>query len=162
MSEKRDKGWFMSESPVHDDGSLEGDAVAFQTQFEALEIPHNIDPHLLALWMQREQEEIERKQRKYVKPPAQSGRNLNRLFPAYIGITVMCLSIILGLVQRLETTAILQMACIAFLIYTIIGFFVGIIAERCVNNSVETLLRDIVKRSRESGQNSEPADEALN
>jgi hypothetical protein len=136
---------------VQEDNSFD-DVEALQAQFEALDIPSNIDPHLLALWMQRERDEIERKKRKYVKPPRKYGRSLNRLFAAYIGIAVMCLAIVLGLIQGLEPTAILKMACIAFLIYTIIGAFVGLIAERCVNDSVETLLRDIVNRSRETGR----------
>jgi len=132
-------------------------AEALQAQFEALEIPPNIDPQLLALWMQRERDEIERRKRKFVKPPRRYGRSLNRLFAAYIGIAVMCLSILLGLIQGHEPTAILMTACIAFLVYTILGAFVGLIAERCVSDSVETLLRDIVHRSRNAGsQHVEP------
>jgi len=136
---------------VQSDHSFD-DLAVLQAQFEALDIPPNIDPHLLALWMQREQDAIERKNRKQVKPPRKYGRSLNRLFAAYIGIAVMCLAIVLGLIQGLEPTAILKTACIAFLVYTIIGAFVGSIAERCVNDSVETLLRDIVNRSREAGR----------
>ena len=140
----------MSESPVQHNHAID-DAATFQAQFEALEIPPNIDPRLLALWVQREQEEFERKHRKYVKPPQRFGRSLNRLFAAYIGIAVMCLAIILGLVQGLHPEIILKTACIAFLVYTIIGAFVGLVAERCVNDSVETLLREVVNRSRETG-----------
>jgi len=145
---------------VQEDNSFD-DVEALQAQFEALDIPSNIDPHLLALWMQREQDEIERKKRKYVKPPRKYGRSLNRLFAAYIGIAVMCLAVVLGLIQGLEPTAILKTACIAFLIYTIIGAFVGLIAERCVNDSVETLLRDIVNRSREAGRQAIEAENGL-
>ncbi|MDR0520225.1 MAG: hypothetical protein LBH00_00050 [Planctomycetaceae bacterium] len=128
--------------------SAEETAAAFQSQFEALEIPPNIDPQLLAIWLEREQAEIDRKKRKHEQPPKLSGRKLNRLFAAYIGITVMCISIMLGLVQHREASSILQTTCIVFLIYTVAGFFVGMIAERCVADSVETLLRDIVRRSR--------------
>lgn len=137
----------MADSTVHNGDALD-DAASLQAQFEALEIPPNIDPYLLALWMRREQDEIDRKKRKYIKPPQKHGRNLNRLFAAYIGIACMCLAVILGLIQNQETTTILKTTCIAFLIYTIIGFFVGMIAEHCVSDSVETLLRDIVNRSR--------------
>jgi hypothetical protein len=137
---------------VRDDHSV--DAAAFQAEFEALYIPPNIDPRLLALWIEREQEKIASSQRIADEaPPKKVGRGLARLFPAYIGITIMCLSIILGVIQGRETTAILQTACIVFLSYSIIGIFVGAIAERCVHDSVETLLRDIVTRSKEAGQN---------
>ena len=137
---------------MQDDNTID-DVAALQAQFEALEIPPNIDPTLLALWMQREQNVIERKKRKFVKPPRRYGRSLNRLFAAYIGIAVMCLSVLLGLLQGLESEAILKTACIVFLIYTVIGAFVGWIAEHCVNDSVETLLRDIVNRTRQIDQN---------
>jgi hypothetical protein len=145
-------------SPVQDGQS--DDAAAFQAEFEALYIPPNIDSRLLALWVEREQDKIERSRRKSAPPPPKMiGRRLTRLFPAYIGISIMCLSIILGLVQGMETSAILQTACTVFLVYSIIGIFVGLFAERCVHDSVETLLRDIVKRSQETGQNVEVADE---
>jgi hypothetical protein len=137
----------MSEHPVQNGDAL--DEVSFmQAQLEATEIPPNVDPHLLALWFQREQDKIERKKRKFVKPPKQYGRSLVRLFPAYIGITVMCLAVILGLIQGQEPDAILKTTCVAFLVYTIFGFFIGMVAEWCVNESVETLLRDVVNRGR--------------
>jgi len=132
-------------SSVQNDSSFGTEAM--QAEFEALHVPPNIDPRLLALWIEREQVAIERKQRKAPPPPREPGRSLVRLFPAYIGIAVMCVAVLLGLIQNRETTAILQTACITFLIYTFIGIFVGVIAERCVNDSVETLLRDIIKRS---------------
>ena len=126
------------------------DVAAWQTQFEALDIPPNIDPMLLALWMQREQKAIERKKQKTVKPPKRYGHGLNRLFAAYIGIAVMCISVLLGMLQGLEPEAILKTACIVFLVYTVVGAFVGVVAERCVSDSVETLLRDIVNRTRQA------------
>ena len=141
----------MSKSPDQH-SSLLDEAASLQAEFEALNIPPNIDPHLLALWIQREQDEIDRKKRTDVTPPKRAGRSLDRLFAAYIGIAVMCLSVVVGLIQRQEPTAILQTTCIVFLVYAMIGFFVGAIAERCVEDSVETLLRDIVKRSREAGE----------
>lgn len=135
---------------MQNDNSLD-DVAALQAQFEALDIPPNIDPALLALWMRRERAEIERKKQKSAEPPPKCGRSLKRLFAAYIGIAVMCLTVILGLVQGLEPESILKTACIAFLVYTVVGAVVGVIAERCVSDSVETLIRDIVNRTRETG-----------
>ena len=139
------------------ENSIQGDyienAAALQAEFEALYIPPNIDPRLLALWIEREQEKIAQQQRKQSPPPPRKcGRTLIRLFPAYIGISIMCFSIILGLIRWQDPAITLKTACIAFLAYTFIGLFVGVIAERCVNDSVETLLRDIVTRSRKLGQ----------
>jgi hypothetical protein len=59
----------------------------------------------------------------------------------------MCLAILLGVIQGHEPTAILKTTCIVFLVYTIIGAFIGMIAERCVNDSVETMLWDIINRN---------------
>ena len=154
----------MSEHAVHNGKPLDARA-ALKAQFESLEIPPNIDPQLLALWIQREQDEIERKKQKFVRPPKKCGRDLHRLFSAYIGITIMCLSVMLGLLQQQDTAVILKTTCIVFLVYAIIGAFVGMIAERCVNDSVESLLRDIVRRSRaaagqtetETGVSADPA-----
>ena len=123
---------------------------AFQTEFESLHIPPNIDPRLLELWIEREHAEIESKRRERDPPREvnECGRSLERLFPAYIGITVMCLTIVLGLIQGKEPSEILQMTCIAFLVYGVIGYIVGIIMERCVNDSVETLLREVIARNK--------------
>jgi len=141
-------------SPVQDDNSL---GAAMLAEFDSLHFPPNIDPQLLVLWIEREKAVIERRQQKDPPtPPWEPGRSLVRLFPAYIGITVMCLAVLLGLIQNHDTNTILKTACIAFLIYSIIGIFVGLIAERCVNESVETLLRDIIKRSHQAGQDNIP------
>ncbi|MDR2115784.1 MAG: hypothetical protein LBP87_05320 [Planctomycetaceae bacterium] len=125
----------------------------FQAQLETLEIPPNIDPKLLALWLDREREAIKNQEKP--KPPKSKyhHRKLSRLFAAYIGIIIFCLAIILGFVQQKETVEILNNACLCFLIYTVIGFFVGWVAEYCVNDSVETLLREIIRRSDEAAAN---------
>jgi hypothetical protein len=146
----------VAEDTLQEDDNAIDDIATLEAQFEALEIPSNIDPLLLALWMQRERDLIESRKRKFIKPPPKYGRSLSTLFPSYIGITVMCLTVILGLIQGQETTSILHSTCIAFLIYTIIGFFVGLIAERCVADSVESLLRDVVNRSRGTSRQSNP------
>ena len=124
-----------------------------QADLDSIEIPPGVDQRLLTLWLQRERDAIDRTRKKNEPPPPKPyGRSLARLFPAYIGISVMCLTIVLGLVQRHETQAVLQTACAVFLVYTVIGAFAGMYAERFVNDSVETLLRDYVKRSRETGE----------
>lgn len=143
------------EQNAGENGRTEPVRDAFQKQFESLEIPENIDPRLLELWIQREREEIGGRN---VEPrnrvPSRRGRSLNILFAAFIGITVMCLVILLGFVQARESGDILSQACRAFLVYTAIGFILGCIAEYCVTDSVETLLREIVRRSDEAAANS--------
>lgn len=143
----------MSAKSENEESKTKDDIASFLDQFESLEIPANIDPKLLALWLQRERAEIARRQgeKEPVRIAPRHGRTLSRLFAAYIGIIVMCFVIVLGLVQGRETGEILTFACQAFLIYTVIGFVVGWIAEYCVTDSVETLLREIVRRGDEAG-----------
>jgi hypothetical protein len=120
----------------------------FREQFEQLEIPANIDPVLLSLWLEREREEIEKQENKKKKyTPPYYGRKLNVISAAVIGIGAMCLSVILGLIRCQEPNAILTSTCFVFLFYTAGGFVFGTILEYCVNDSAETLLREIVKRT---------------
>jgi hypothetical protein len=125
----------------------------FQAQLESLEIPPNIDPKLLALWLEREREAVKNQEKPKRSLPRYRHRKLSRLFAAYIGIIIFCVAVILGFVQRRETVEILNNACIFFLIYTVVGFFIGWVIEYCVNDSVETLLREIVRRSDEAAAN---------
>jgi len=127
---------------------------SFQATLESLEIPQNIDPRLLALWIEREREEWEKKQETEKTRKGVKKRSLGILFAAFIGILAMCLTIVLGLVRGTEADEILSTACRTFLLFTVNGFVAGLIAESCVAESVETLLREIIRRSHE--ESSEP------
>ena len=130
--------------------STEEQRSSFQSVLESLEVPQNIDPRLLALWIEREQEEWAKKQKDTRTSKKEKTRKLSILFAAFLGILAMCLTIVLGLVHNLETGEILANACQTFLVYTVIGFAAGLIAEYCVAESVETLLREIIRRSHEA------------
>lgn len=130
------------ENPDRENGS----SPSSRDPLESLEIPPGIDPRLLELWLFREREKTEKQERLGTKSGKRPGRKLTWLFAAYIGIVVMCLAIVLGWLQGKEPTEILQFTCWAFLFYTIFGFFVGLIAEYCITDSVETLLREILRR----------------
>jgi len=121
---------------------------AYREQFEQLEIPVNIDPVLLTLWLERERQETEKQEQKdKKKPPPKYGRKLNVTAAAVIGIGAMCLFVVLGFIRGQEPDEILRSTCIVFLCYSLIGFVFGTILENCVNDSAETLLREIVKRT---------------
>ncbi len=124
----------------------------FQEILETLEIPPNIDPRLLALWIEREREEWGKKQQLSQTRKKRKTRSLGAPFAAFLGIVAMCLTILLGIVQGMESSDILSNACQTFLVYTIIGFFAGLVAEHCVTDSVETLLREIIRRGHEAEQ----------
>ncbi|MDR1270060.1 MAG: hypothetical protein LBK82_11105 [Planctomycetaceae bacterium] len=141
----------LTAEPATQENSVASD---FLAQLESLEIPPNIDPKLLALWLERERETIKNQEKSKKKPKSKfQHRKLSRLFAAYIGIIVFCFAIVLGFVQQKETFEILNNACLSFLVYVVIGFFVGLVAEYCVNDSVETLLREIIRRSDEAAAN---------
>ncbi len=117
--------------------------------FASLEVPANIDPRLLELWFHREREALEKggtPQKKNIS----GTRKLTWLFASCTGILVMCMVIVLGLIQGNETDEILKQTCQSFLFYGIAGFFAGWIMECCVIDSVETLLREAVRRSSEA------------
>ena len=123
---------------------------AFRQELARLEIPHNIDPRLFALWLERENKSFEQKQHEHEIAPRQATRpgvSLVPLFGAFLGITVMIVTILLGLVQANEPNDILFLACKTFLGYTLLGCVAGWIAERCVRDSVETMLREIGRRT---------------
>jgi hypothetical protein len=125
---------------------------SFQALLDSLEIPPNIDPRLLALWIERERDEWEKNHRSPRMRKTGKTRSLGVLFAAFVGIMAMCLTILLGIVRETETQEILITASEVFLAYTLLGFVLGLIAEYCVAESVETLLRDIIRRSHEAEQ----------
>lgn len=147
----------MSTESVEIQDSGDGKKSAFQEQLEALEIPAHIDPRLLALWLEREREELEKSQKEpnASRSKSRQGRKLTRLFAACVGVMALCVVIVLGLLQGKESGEILIGACKTFLFYTILGFCAGWIAESCVRDSVETMLREIIRRSDEAAQKSE-------
>jgi hypothetical protein len=140
----------MSEDSVENSGKAKQST--HLEQFEALEIPPDIDPKLLNLWLEREREEFEKEEKqKHTLERVERGRNLCVLFAAFIGITVMCFAIVLGFIQQKDPTEILVGTCKVFLIYSIIGFVIGWVADTCVRESVEVLLREILRRNQDRG-----------
>ncbi len=126
---------------------------------DSLEIPANIDPRLLELWFHREREALEKGTTPPERKESERNRKLTWLFASYVGILVMCLVIVLGLLRGLATEEILTQTCQAFLIYTILGFLAGWIVEYCVADSVESLLRELVRKSFAVAE-TEPPDDA--
>ena len=139
--------------PSHVEHAPHGEShQSFESLLATLEIPPNIDPRLLALWIEREQEKWEEEQKDKQNRKKKKTRSLGVPFAAFIGITAMCLTILLGIVQGTETNEILIKACQIFLIYTVIGLAVGLITEFCVVESAETLLREVIRRGHEAEQ----------
>ncbi len=149
----------MSEEAANATEPSNSGAGSYLEQLDALEIPSHIDPLLLALWRERELAEWEKQSRERelmgVRKP--TVRGLGRLFAAFVGISAMCLVIILGLIHGREPGDILVLACQTFIFYAVFGFFIGWIAEKCVQDSVETLLREIIRRGNPQEPASEPA-----
>ena len=122
----------------------------FRQELARLDIPPNIDPRLFALWLERENKAFEQKRHEHdvaTRQLLRPGVSLIPLLGAFLGITAMIVTILLGIVQANEAKDTLFLACKTFLGYTIIGCFAGWIAERCVRDSVETMLREIARRT---------------
>ncbi len=140
-------------TPTTGNSSAEGiSTVSFQELLEKLDIPPNIDPRLLALWIERERNELDKKDKRGEVKKRAKTHSLGGPFAAFVGITAMCLAVLLGIVQGKEAAEILPNACWTFLIYIGIGFFAGLVAEYCVADSVETLLREIIRRGHEAAE----------
>ncbi len=134
-------------------------SVSYLEQLDALEIPQHVDAALLALWRERELAEWERQNRQTRPVRRPATRGLTRLFASFLGISAMCLVIVLGLIHGRDSAEILRTACQSFLFYAIFGCFIGWIAEKCVQDSIETLLREILRRGADQIPQQLPTDE---
>ncbi|MCL2348811.1 MAG: hypothetical protein FWC50_11210 [Planctomycetaceae bacterium] len=103
-----------------------------------------IDPLLLDLF--REKTQKEKSERHGNAVPVAKERSLGVCYSAYMGITAMVLSIFLGTLKGDDQETILSHACLWLLVYIVIGFVAGKIAEFCVQESAKSLLQETLSR----------------
>ena len=142
------------ERPVKPSSAQPRVEVMFDQLLGTVQVPTNIDPALFDTWYNNEirsiRGEIENENEiaKEVKPP----RGLGRVMAAYIGVMAMLVAILMGLLRGTSAPAILDTACWTLIGFTVIGYLAGLIAEHTVRESVETAVREVVRRSDEAGQ----------
>ena len=105
----------------------------------------NIDPLLLDLF--REKVEKEKSAREKNAVPTIKERSLAAYYSAYMGVTAMVLTILLGTMRGDDQETTLSRACLCLLAYIVIGFIAGKIAEYCVQESAKSLLRETLSRA---------------
>lgn len=137
-------------SAVQDEQDNKGDLSfeeRFQQMLSGVEIPRNIAPELVNLWLERERENFKRQEEPELPPNEPTGLSLDRVLAAFIGVIGMIVTIVLGLVRADDMALILRSACFSLVLYSVIGFIAGLIAEHCLRESAEALAREIVVKS---------------
>ena len=110
--------------------------------FKDWESASQIDPLVLRLL-----------QKKYLLPtvpkeePPVKQRRLSVLYAAFIGVGAMVMVIILGVIRSTDVDIILVNCCRSLIVFCVIGFIAGKIAEMCVRDSAKSMLREMLQRT---------------
>lgn len=117
--------------------------VIFDQTLGSIAVPPGVPANLLEAWIDKEKKKLyaEKAKEERLGHP----RSLGKVFATYIGVLAMILAVTLGLFQEQSTAEILDTACRSLIVYGIIGFFAGLIAEHVLRESVETVVREVVK-----------------
>lgn len=119
----------------------------FEKMLSEIEIPENIDPELLNIWLERERRNFINREEPEIPLSQPGGYSLNRTLAAFIGVLGMITTIALGLVRGEASDLLLCSACFSLFFYAGLGFLAGLIAEYCIRESTEVLAREIVTKS---------------
>ena len=91
--------------------------------------------------------------KKYDKPaapqdkPLQKPRRLSVLYATFIGVSAMILVILMGVIRCTDVDIILVTSCRTLLVFSVIGFITGMIAEMCVRESAKSMVREMLQRT---------------
>ena len=88
-------------------------------------------------------------------------RKLGILYAAFLGVGAMMMVILLGGIRCTDVDMILANSTRALLVYGIIGFIAGKIAEMCLNESAKSMIRKMLQRT-DQRQNAAANDVAEN
>ena len=87
------------------------------------------------------------KQNKKEEIPAVQGRQMGAYYAALLGVGAMLLVILLGILRGTDVDLILVTSSRTLLVFSVIGFIAGKIAEMCVRESAKSMIRDMLRRS---------------
>lgn len=134
-------------------------AVTAHAKEEVEVIPPGIDPVLLYIWQEKRRREKERDEEdpktKFAPPKTTRYRSLSATYAAYVGSVGMMVAIVFGILNGYDRHSIVDQACFSLLIFTIVGYVFGWIADFCVRESVIAILREILERSDQAQNESE-------
>ena len=120
--------------------------------FNSWESSSQIDPLIFRLL----QKKYENSPNTTVESPVKK-RQLGAMYAVYIGIGAMIITILLGAIRGNEADAILIACCCNLLVFSVIGFIAGKIAEVCVRESVKSMIGEMLQRTAEQ-RNTAPED----
>ena len=78
--------------------------------------------------------------------PIGKQRKLGVLYAACLGISAMIIVIVLGIIRCSDVDTVLVNSSRTILVYCVIGFFAGKIAEMCINESAKSMIRKMLQR----------------
>ncbi len=113
--------------------------------FKDWESSGQIDPLMLRL-LQKKYEAVRRGE----SEPAIKQRKLGALYAAFIGVGAMVMVMLLGVIRGTDVDQILLNSCRSLLVFCIIGFIAGKIAEMCVHQSAKSMIYEMLRRSENS------------
>ena len=113
-------------------------------EFKDWESASKIDPLILRLL-----------QKKYDRPdvpqeiPSMKQRHLSVIYAAFIGVSASVLVILLGMIRCTDVELILVHCCRNLVVFCVIGFMIGFIAEMCMRDSAKSMIREMLQRTDE-------------
>lgn len=110
--------------------------------FRDWESSSQIDPMMLRLL----QKKYEDHSAADLTPPPRT-RRLGPLYAAFLGVGAMVLVILLGVVRGIDVDEILANGSRTLLLFCLVGFIAGKIAEMCVNESAKLMLHEMLRRT---------------
>ncbi|MCL2117911.1 MAG: hypothetical protein FWH27_05730 [Planctomycetaceae bacterium] len=110
--------------------------------FKDWESASQIDPLILRLLQKKND-----KSALIRKEPPVKQRRLSVLYAAFIGVSAMILVMIVGVVRCTDVDMILANSCRTLMVFCVIGFITGMIAEMCVRESAKSMIREMLQRT---------------
>ncbi|MDR3111429.1 MAG: hypothetical protein LBU65_17295 [Planctomycetaceae bacterium] len=127
--------------------------VVFDQLLGTFQLPHNIDPLLFDTWYSNEVRALEAEEdEENPLPETPTARGLGRIFAVHVGVVAMITTICIGLLNGTPNSDILNNVCWSLIVFTILGYLAGIVADYAVKESVETIIREVVQRSDDAGR----------
>lgn len=110
--------------------------------FTDWESASQIDPLILRLL----QKQSDKPAARQVSHPVKQ-RRLCVLYAAVIGVSAMILVILLGVIRSTDVNLLLTNGCRSLLVFSVIGFIAGLIAEMCVRDAAKSMIREMLQRT---------------
>ena len=111
--------------------------------FRDWESASQIDPLMLRLLQKKSSQSATVPQEEhFVKQ-----RQLGGLYAIFVGVSAMLMVLLLGMIRGIEVDTVLVTSCRTLLMFGVIGFLAGKIAEMCVRDSAKSMIREMLQRA---------------